>query len=156
MPSTNHGHGPLLPPCGQNGRRRRTPVYQGVRGSPTPCTLPCVPRNLPSQIPPRPVSLPETTGCKKAAEPWSFLLVQKLLYTDPSLPSTVMQTPNYTQRQDTNVALSPRGRFFKIILQSRKKRSKVNLYQYSNLETCLSSSLLSQPAREIRTVPGDC
>lgn len=126
------------------------------RPSPTPCTLPSVPRNLPSQIPPRPVSLPETTGCKKAAEPWSFLLVQKLLYTDPSLPSTVMQTPNYTQRQDTNVALSPRGRFFKIILQSRKKKSKVNLYQYSNLETCLSSSLLSQPAREIRTVPGDC
>lgn len=100
-------HEPLLPPCGQHGRRRGIPAEQREAPGqvPPPSTTqprplhPSIPRSLPSQIRLRPVSLPETTGRKEATEPWSFLLGQKLLYTEPSLPSTAMQTPNNTQNK---------------------------------------------------------
>lgn len=89
-----------------------TPANQGGVPSPSPFShlpphppAPCHLKTFPAG-PSRPVSFfspetkgPEIKGCKEVAEAWGFLLVQKMLYTDPSMPSTVMQAPNNVQNK---------------------------------------------------------
>lgn len=137
-----HRHVSVLPPRGQHGKWGRAqqtregcpaqaPSPSSLRDPATPtCTLPsqdlpC--RTLPSQFHSLHLK-PKGLKSKDVAEAWGFLLVQKILYTDPSMPSTAMQAPNNVQNK-TQTLLYLQAEFFLNYSAQQKEKVQSQLYQ---------------------------